>query len=47
MNSASAINSATLKIHKLDDFHTEAMMHPPQINTCAIVLKENKSAHAM
>jgi len=46
MNSASEINSATLKIHKLDDLHTEAMMHLPQINTCAIVLKETGQRYA-
>jgi len=27
MRSTSKINSAALKIHKLDDFHTEAMMY--------------------
>jgi len=36
MRSASA---ATLKIYKLDEFHTEAMMHPLQISTFVIVGK--------
>jgi len=37
--SASAINSATLKHESWDDFHTEAMTCPPQINTYVVAGK--------
>jgi len=40
VRSPSAIDSATLKICKLDDLYTEVLTHPPQINTYAVVGKE-------
>jgi len=40
MKSASAINLSKKYVCKSNNFHTEAMMHPPRINTYVVV--ENK-----